>query len=62
VTEPFDRAGVPAEARIVSVLWACAEEDAAAIAQRIEREVVEFTEGPPRDDVAIMVLRVRPSD
>ncbi len=61
VTEPFDRAGVPAEARIVSVLWACAEEDAAAIARRIEREVVEFTEGPPRDDVAIMVLRVRPS-
>jgi serine phosphatase RsbU (regulator of sigma subunit) len=62
VTEPFDRAGVPAEARLVSVLWSCAEEDAAGIAQRIEREVMEFTGGPPRDDVAIMVLRVRPTD
>jgi serine phosphatase RsbU (regulator of sigma subunit) len=62
VTEPFERAGVAAEARIVSLLWACADQDAAAIAERVEREVVDFTQGPPRDDVAIMVLRVRPPD
>lgn len=44
--------------RLVSVLKACSGANATALAERIERDVLEFQDGDPRDDVAILVLRV----
>jgi serine phosphatase RsbU (regulator of sigma subunit) len=60
VTEEYDRAGISGEGRVVSILWEAAELDAEGVADRIYKDVVEFSTGPPRDDMALMVLRVPP--
>lgn len=58
VTEEYDRAGISGEGRVVSILWEAAELDAEGVADRIYKDVVEFSTGPPRDDMALVVLRV----
>jgi serine phosphatase RsbU (regulator of sigma subunit) len=58
VTEEYDRAGISGEGRVVSILWETAELDAEGVADRIYKDVVEFGTGPPRDDMALVVLRV----
>ena len=58
VTEEYDRAGISGEGRVVSTLWEAADLDAEGVADRIYKEVVEFSTGPPRDDMALLVLRV----
>lgn len=60
VTEEYERAGISGEGRVVSILWEAAELDAAGVADRIYKDVVEFSPGPPRDDMALVVLRVPP--
>ena len=46
------------EERLVRALTALRGEDAATIAERIGEEVVDFQDGAPRDDIALVVLRV----
>jgi PAS domain S-box-containing protein len=46
--------------RLVALLESCVQLDAAGIAESIERAVLSFRPGPPRDDIAILVLRIRP--
>lgn len=46
------------EERLNSLLRSCASLDAQAIADRVESAVSEFQEKGPRDDVAVLVLRV----
>jgi serine phosphatase RsbU (regulator of sigma subunit) len=58
VTEEYERAGISGEGRLVSLLWEAAELDAAGVADRIYKDVVEFSPGPPRDDMALVVVRV----
>jgi PAS domain S-box-containing protein len=48
------------EERLHALLGQCAGLPAAEVAERVERAVLEFITGPPRDDVALLVLRVRP--
>jgi serine phosphatase RsbU (regulator of sigma subunit) len=60
VTEEYERAGISGEGRMVSLLWEAADLDAAGVADRIYKDVVEFSPGPPRDDMALVVLRVPP--
>jgi serine phosphatase RsbU (regulator of sigma subunit) len=60
VTEEYDRAGISGEGRVVSILWEAADLDAEGVADRIYKDVVEFSPGPPRDDMALLVLRVPP--
>jgi len=50
--------GVFGEERLRELIAGCAGLDASAIADRIEREVLDFQLGDPRDDIALMVLRV----
>ena len=47
------------EDRLRDLLRSCAGCDAGAFARRIKSVVLEFQEGFPRDDLAILVLRVR---
>jgi serine phosphatase RsbU (regulator of sigma subunit) len=61
VTEEYERAGISGEGRVVSILWEAADLDAAGVADRLYKDVVEFSPGPPRDDMALVVLRVPPS-
>jgi phosphoserine phosphatase RsbU/P len=60
VTEEYERAGISGEGRVVSILWEANDLDAAGVADRIYKDVVEFSPGPPRDDMALVVLRVPP--
>lgn len=60
VTEEYERAGISGEGRMVSILWEADDLDAAGVADRIYKDVVEFSPGPPRDDMALVVLRVPP--
>ncbi len=46
------------EERLVSLLRACAGLDASSLAGRIESAVLDFQENGPRDDIAVLVLRV----
>src|SRR5215210_3628508 len=46
------------EERLWSLLRSCAGIDAAAIAQRLRDVTLEYGEGSPRDDLAVLVLRV----
>ena len=46
------------EERLLNLLCSCAGLEAHAIAERLRDVVVEYGEGPPRDDLAILVLRV----
>jgi serine phosphatase RsbU (regulator of sigma subunit) len=48
------------EERFVEVVASCAGLDANAIAGRIEAAALEAEGGPPRDDIAVVVLRVAP--
>jgi serine phosphatase RsbU (regulator of sigma subunit) len=61
VTEEYERAGISGEGRVVALLWEAGELDAAGVADRIYKDVVEFSPGPPRDDMALVVLRVPPA-
>ena len=58
VTEQFTRNGTTGDARLVSLLWESEGLDAGQIADRIYREAALEESGPPRDDMAIVVLRV----
>jgi sigma-B regulation protein RsbU (phosphoserine phosphatase) len=44
--------------RLAALLAELRREDAATIAQRIGDEVVDFQRGLPRDDLALVVLRI----
>ena len=57
-----ERAGdvVFGESYLVPLLRDCAGLDADSVAGRIEQAVVEFRQQEPRDDVAILVLRITP--
>jgi serine phosphatase RsbU (regulator of sigma subunit) len=59
VSEARSEAGLFGEDRLVELLRSCGGHDAAAIAERIEHEVLEFRDGPTSDDLAVLVLRVR---
>ncbi|MBI3911821.1 MAG: SpoIIE family protein phosphatase, partial [Armatimonadetes bacterium] len=48
------------QARLISLLGACAGCDAGTITQRIEHAVGQFQGDTPRDDIAILVLRIAP--
>jgi PAS domain S-box-containing protein len=47
------------EERLTNVLRSCAGRDAEEIARTIEQTVMEFSPGVPRDDIALLVARVR---
>ena len=51
--------GLFGDARLKALVASCAGEDAAGIADRIEHEVLAFGQHVLRDDVAVLVLRVR---
>jgi serine phosphatase RsbU (regulator of sigma subunit) len=55
---PADEALAPE--RLAVVLGGLAGRDAGAIAEAIERKALEVQDGRLRDDVAVVVLRVRP--
>jgi serine phosphatase RsbU (regulator of sigma subunit) len=46
------------EGRLLDLLRACAGLEASTIAEKLRDVVVEYGEGNPRDDLAILVLRV----
>jgi len=46
------------EARLASLLRSSVGLDASTLAGRIESAVLDFQENDPRDDVAVLVLRV----
>ena len=48
------------EEHLVPLLRECVGLDADAVAGRIEDAVLDFRAQPPRDDMAILVLRFRP--
>jgi PAS domain S-box-containing protein len=50
----------PGTERLKSLLAACAGMDAQAIARRIEDSALESSHQAPHDDVALLVLRIRP--
>jgi serine phosphatase RsbU (regulator of sigma subunit) len=58
VTERFERAGRGGDARLVALLWDSNGLDAAQIADRIYLDAAESAPNGPRDDMAIVVLRV----
>lgn len=58
VTEQFARNGAAGDARLVSLLWETEGLDASQIADRIYREAALDESDEPRDDMAIVVLRV----
>lgn len=58
VTEARGESGDFGEEAFRRLLAGCAGMDAAAIAERIESAVLEFQGGNPRDDIALIVLRV----
>ena len=58
VTEQFGRNGTAGDAHLVSLLWDSEGMDATTIADRIYREAALDEDDVPRDDIAIVVLRV----
>jgi serine phosphatase RsbU (regulator of sigma subunit) len=50
--------GVFGEERVHALIAGCAGLDASTIAERIERTVLDFQLGEPRDDIALMIMRV----
>jgi PAS domain S-box-containing protein len=48
------------EEALAGIVASCAGLDANAIAARIEAAALEAEDGPPRDDIAVVVLRVAP--
>jgi serine phosphatase RsbU (regulator of sigma subunit) len=56
-----DRAGIePGTLRLARIIQSNAGAEAADMAESIERSVVTLGRGTPRDDVAVLVLRVKP--
>jgi PAS domain S-box-containing protein len=49
------------EGRLRDLLGSCADCDAETLARRIKDDVLDFQEGYPRDDLAVLVLRVMDS-
>jgi serine phosphatase RsbU (regulator of sigma subunit) len=49
------------EARLHELMSACAGLSATGIAERIERAVLEFQPVAPADDMAVVVLQIRPA-
>jgi PAS domain S-box-containing protein len=47
------------EGRLRQLLSSCAGRDAVTFARRIKDDVLDFQEGSPRDDLAVLVLRAR---
>jgi PAS domain S-box-containing protein len=62
VTEARTSEGMLGEDALVSMLERSANLPAAAIASEVERAAVSVQEGRPRDDIAILVLRVLDAD
>jgi sigma-B regulation protein RsbU (phosphoserine phosphatase) len=58
VTEARRDAEFYDDERLLRTLTALRQEDADTIAERIGEEVVDFQGGLPRDDIALVVLRV----
>jgi serine phosphatase RsbU (regulator of sigma subunit) len=46
------------EERLLDLLRACAGLEASTITEKLRNVIMEFGEGPPRDDLAVLVLRV----
>lgn len=60
VTEARGPTTVFGEGMLTALLGWCRGEDPARITERIERTVLDFQKGTPRDDIAVMALRARP--
>jgi PAS domain S-box-containing protein len=58
VTEARGPEGLMGEERLLSIVASCAGLGADAIAARVEAAALELQEGRPRDDIAVVVLRV----
>jgi serine phosphatase RsbU (regulator of sigma subunit) len=58
VASPLDDAFGPEQ--LAAFLGGCAGDDAGRIAAGVERRVLEVQHGRLRDDLAVLVLRVRP--
>jgi PAS domain S-box-containing protein len=52
--------GASGRDRLISIVRASAGLDAASMAERIEQTALSLRPGPPRDDMALLVLRIRP--
>ena len=61
VTEAGGPGGILAEERLADVVASCAGMHADAIAGCVEAAALAAEEGPPRDDIAVVVLRVAPN-
>jgi serine phosphatase RsbU (regulator of sigma subunit) len=59
VSEARADGGLFGEDRLLELVRSCSGLDAAAIAERIETQVLEFREDGTSDDLAVLVLRVR---
>jgi serine phosphatase RsbU (regulator of sigma subunit) len=59
VTEARGPDGMFGADRLASVLASCAGLDAKSVAARIESAALEIQEGHPRDDIAILAVRIR---
>ena len=59
VTEARGPSGMLGSAELAAVLAGCAGQDAQSVASRIESAALEIQEGKPRDDIAILVVRIR---
>jgi serine phosphatase RsbU (regulator of sigma subunit) len=46
------------EERLMHLLRSCAGLEAQAVAEKVRDVVLEYGEGPPRDDLAVLVLRI----
>jgi PAS domain S-box-containing protein len=62
VSEARSEAGLFGEERLLDLVRSCTGLDAAAIAERIESDVLDFREVGTSDDLAVLVLRVRDED
>jgi PAS domain S-box-containing protein len=59
VTEARGPEGMLGNDRLAEVLASCAGLDAKSVAARIESAALEIQEGNPRDDIAILAVRIR---
>jgi serine phosphatase RsbU (regulator of sigma subunit) len=59
VSEARSPDGIYGEARLIALIQSCTGLDASRIVDRIQREVLEYQDLDPRDDIALVVLRVR---
>jgi sigma-B regulation protein RsbU (phosphoserine phosphatase) len=64
-TDGVTEAGAPdklfGEERLARIIGANPGLDPAGLVNRIQRAVIEFQGGNPRDDIAVVALRVSPS-